>query len=229
MQAIILAAGKGTRMGKLCENTPKPMLKVAGKNLIEHKIDALPREVDEIILVIGYFGDQIKSFFGDSYKGRKIKYVEMALDKLNGTASALFSAKDILKGKFISMMGDDLYSTDDIKNALQYENAILAIKIREKTAGGKITLDKNGNLSAIVDDREGKLEGGLIDTGLYVLSEEIFKYQPVQLPNSKEFGLPQTILAMSKTAAVKIVEATFWLKITEPSDLDVAEKALGRK
>lgn len=226
MQAIMLAAGKGTRMGKLCENTPKPMLKVAGKNLIEHKIDALPSEVDEIILVVGYFGDQIKNFFGDSYKGRKIKYVE---DTLEGTGKALFNAMRLLKGKFISMMGDDLYSTNDIKNALKFENAILAIRMKEKTAGGKITLDKKGNLAAIVDDREGKLEGGLIDTGLYVLSDEIFKQQPVQLPNSKEFGLPQTILAMSKTAEVKIVEATFWLKITEPSDLDVAEKVIREK
>ncbi len=226
MQAIILAAGKGVRMGKLCENTPKPMLTVAGKNLIQHKIDILPSEVNEIILVVGYLGDQIKKFFGEQYNGRKIKYVEMQLDQLNGTAAALFMAKDLLNGKFISMMGDDLYDEGDIKNALKHQNAILVREVKEKSPGGKITLDKKDHLVSIIDDREGNVEGGLVDTGLYVLSTDIFKYKPVQLPNSKEFGLPQTILAMSKDIDVKVIKADFWLKITTPEDLEIAESQM---
>ena len=223
MQAIILAAGKGVRMGKICETTPKPMLKILGKNLIQHKIDILPSEINEVILVIGYLGDQIKNFFGVEYNGRKIKYVEQ-LDQLNGTAAALFAAKDLLKDNFISMMGDDLYGQQDIKNALNYKNVILAKEVKEKSPGGKITLDENDHLMTILDDREGKVEGGLIDTGLYVLSTDIFKYKPVQLPNSKEFGLPQTILAMSKDVEVKVVRANTWQKITIPEDLAIAEK-----
>ena len=59
MQAVILAAGRGVRMGKLTENTPKPMLSLFGKPMLEWKLEMLPRVIDEVIFVIGYYGSQI--------------------------------------------------------------------------------------------------------------------------------------------------------------------------
>jgi bifunctional UDP-N-acetylglucosamine pyrophosphorylase/glucosamine-1-phosphate N-acetyltransferase len=223
MQTVILAAGRGTRMGDISKIVPKPMLKVNGKTLIEHKIDILPKEVDEIILVVGYLGEQIRNCFGTEFQGKKITYVE---DTLEGTGKALFNAKDLLNDRFISMMGDDLYDRKDLEEALKYENAMLVREVEGKSGGGKITLNEKGNLDSIIDDREGKIEGSLIDTGLYVLTKDIFTYEPVQLPNSKEFGLPQTILSMSKDKEIKVVKAHFWLKITDPNDLLIAEKTL---
>lgn len=73
MKIVILAAGKGARMNDLTNMTPKPLLKYEGKNLLEHKLDALPENITEIIFVIGYLGDQIKEYFKDSYKGTPIK------------------------------------------------------------------------------------------------------------------------------------------------------------
>ena len=70
IQAVILAAGKGTRMLPLTVNAPKPMQEVLGKNLLELKIEALPDEVDEVIMVIGYLGNMIRDFFGDEYGGK---------------------------------------------------------------------------------------------------------------------------------------------------------------
>ena len=55
MKAIILAAGRGTRMGNLTEEIPKPMLLYKGKNLIEYKIDILPEEINEVLIVVGYW------------------------------------------------------------------------------------------------------------------------------------------------------------------------------
>ena len=75
MQAIILAAGRGTRMGELTKETPKPMLKIKNKPILEYKLNALPEEITEVIFVIGYLGDAIKNYFGDFYNGRKIRYV----------------------------------------------------------------------------------------------------------------------------------------------------------
>ncbi len=65
MQAVILAAGEGKRMRPLTLTTPKPLLHVADKQLLEHIIGALPDEIGEILLVIGYRGDLIQQHFGD--------------------------------------------------------------------------------------------------------------------------------------------------------------------
>src|SRR3990167_2487489 len=98
MQAIILAAGRGKRMNHLTDDLPKPLLRVGGKNLIEHKLDMLPAEIDEVVIVVGYFRGKIKDYFGNSYGGRKIKYIEQG--ELLGTGFALFLAKPFLKDRF---------------------------------------------------------------------------------------------------------------------------------
>ena len=113
MQAIILAAGKGTRMGMLTKNIPKPMLKVAGKTLLEHKFDILPESIDEIIMVIGYLGEVIRDTYGNEYKGKKITYVLQ--DKMHGTGGAVWLCRDLIADKFLVLNGDDMYAKEDLE------------------------------------------------------------------------------------------------------------------
>ncbi|KKQ79283.1 MAG: hypothetical protein UT03_C0063G0001, partial [Candidatus Moranbacteria bacterium GW2011_GWD2_38_7] len=65
MQIVILAAGRGTRMKDLTDNVPKPMLQINGKPILAYKLEALPEEIDEVIFVVGYFGNQIQQYFGE--------------------------------------------------------------------------------------------------------------------------------------------------------------------
>src|SRR3990167_6634769 len=115
MQAVILAAGRGTRMRELTESTPKALLEVAGRPLLEYAFDALPEAVDEVILVVEYLGGSIHDRFGPDYFGKRLLYVEM--EELHGTAAALWMAKDILSAgggsasggqdRFLILPGDD--------------------------------------------------------------------------------------------------------------------------
>ena len=107
MQALILAAGRGTRMQDLTNEVPKPMLTVHGKTLLARKLEVLPPQIDEVIFIVGYQGDLIREAFGSEYNGRRISYVEQ--ETLNGTMGAVTLAKPYITGKFIVMMGDDLY------------------------------------------------------------------------------------------------------------------------
>ena len=118
MKAVILAAGKGTRMGELSNETPKPMLKVLGKTLLEHKLDSLPSSMDEVILVVGHLKNKITDTLGENYQGRKITYVVQ--DELLGTAHSVFLCKENLinEEKFLVMMGDDIYSKEDMQECL---------------------------------------------------------------------------------------------------------------
>jgi bifunctional UDP-N-acetylglucosamine pyrophosphorylase/glucosamine-1-phosphate N-acetyltransferase len=206
------------------------MLKVGSKNLLELKLDILPEYVDEVIFIVGYFNEKIKAFFGDEYRGMKIRYVVQA-NPTGGTADALWSAKDLLKEKFIVMMGDDLYSKKDIDACLKYEWAHLLDKVKGKRSGGKTILDEDNTILDIVEGRHDDAEWW-VGTNMFVLDTRVFTQTPVpKAAGSSEVGLPQTVLAASRAQHIPLhaVEATFWFQITEPEDLEAAEKALTQK
>lgn len=216
MQAIILAAGEGTRMRPLTYHVPKPMARAGGKNLLEHNIEKLPKEVDEIILVIGYLGEQIVNHFGDECGGRKIIYVRQK--KLLGTAHAISLCKRYIRGRFIVLMGDDMYGKKDIKECLKHDWAWLVQKVRGKFVGGRIIYDKDGNVTEV---KEGKhnVTSGFVGTNLFVLGTEYFNYKMVPIKDGAEFGLPQTVALAAVDFPVKMIEATGWQQITDMEDL----------
>ncbi|MSR78567.1 MAG: hypothetical protein EXS59_00250 [Candidatus Taylorbacteria bacterium] len=225
MQVVILAAGRGKRMKALTENLPKPLLTILGNNLIEHKIDILPREIGEVIIVTGYLGEKIKKHFGDNFKGRKISYVEQT--DLLGTMMALKQAEMLLEGRFMVMMGDDIYSKEDVASCLKHDWAVLVKKMEEKGRGARVAVDDKNHITDIVEGAE--LEPGMLNNaGLYVIDTDIFKYPLVQIP-SGEFGLPQTLAKAAKDFEISIVESKSWHQITSPEDLEKVEKALEEK
>lgn len=223
MQAVILAAGKGVRMQPLTYDIPKPMVRVGGKPLLQYKLDVLPDEVSEVIIVIGYLGEHIKNHFGDSYQGKKLTYVTQEV--LDGTGRALWRAKALLDRKFIVMMGDDIYAAGDIARCLECDWAILARHVSGMRKGGRIMLDESGHVTDIV---EGEHQGDnlYMNAAVYVLQPAIFNYALVKLAGKEEWGLPQTIVAAAADVDVKMVEATFWEQLTSPEDVGRVEALL---
>lgn len=220
MKAVIFAAGKGTRMGDLSNTTPKPMLKVSDKTLIEHKIDRMPSEIDEVILVIGHLKEKVKEYFGDAYKGRKITYVEQP--EALGTAHSLFMCKPLLENeeRFLVMNGDDIYMAKDMAEAIRHDHSILISPTDSVAGKAKVFFDENDNIIEIREKMQTE-EPGHINTGLYSLTPKIFDYPMVTLPNG-EFGLPQTMMTMRGDVPIKALKADSWIQITAPEDLEKA-------
>lgn len=223
-KVVILAAGKGTRMGDLSVDTPKPMLKVLGKTLLEHKLDMLPLSISEVIIVVGHLKNQVTDFIGDTYQGKKISYVVQ--EELNGTAGALFLCKDLLKGneRFLVMMGDDIYSKEDAEECLKYDWSILIREIESLKNKSKVFFDDKGHIQNILEKYQED-EKGFVCAGMYTMTPKIFDYEKVAIPGG-EFGLPQTILSAKNDFNIKAVQARFWLQITAPEDLKLAETFL---
>lgn len=214
-------------MRPLTETVPKSLLKVAGKPLLDYTFDALPREIDEVIVVIGYLGEQIKNYLGDSFGGKTVRYIVQ--NKLEGTAKALWEAKPFLHERFLVIMADDIYSKIDTKKCLAHEQAMLVKRSEREEPGGKVTLNKKGELTSVEEGKSFPI-GTLVGTNVFVLKPEFFNYEPVKLTDRKnEWGLPQTVALMARDFPVEIVEATRWIKITTPEDLKSAEKALSSK
>ncbi|MFA7209533.1 MAG: nucleotidyltransferase family protein [Parcubacteria group bacterium] len=222
MQVVILAAGRGKRMEDLTNGIPKPMLKIKGKPILEHKINALPREIKEIVFVVGYYGEYIMNHFKRYFNGRKVTYVFQT--DLNGTGGALFLARSVLKDRFLVMMGDDLYHKKDIKALIKHNLAVLGREVEDVSKFGIIKTNQKGHMVEIVE-KPKRSKDKLANTGVYVISKEIFNYDLVPIGGG-EFGLPQTLAKMAKDYAVKVEKATIWHAIGNPDDLAEAEKVI---
>lgn len=229
MQAVILAAGRGTRMRELTESAPKALLEVDGRPLLGYTLDALPDCVDEIIIVVGYLGGMIHDRFGGEYFGKRILYAEQGPQ--HGTAGALWSAKDILKDRFLVMMGDDIYGRDDVARIARAKD--WAMGIQKTTAveeGGLVVLDAKNRITKIVEGRH-RGKPGFLSTNIFLLDTRIFSCPLVpKAPESREFGLPQTVLAAADQLKIPLeaIPATSWIQISSPEDLKKAEELLAR-
>ena len=93
-KAVLLAAGRGSRLGALTEELPKPLLTVAGRPIIVHILDGLRRAgIEEITVVTGYLGDVLERELGNGEaSGLLLRYVRQT--ELDGTARALALARD---------------------------------------------------------------------------------------------------------------------------------------
>lgn len=222
MQAIILAAGKGTRMRPLTYDIPKPMILIQRKPVLEHTLSFLPEEIDEVIFVINYLGKHIKKYFGKEWQGRKIKYVFQA--ELNGTGGALHTCKKLVRGKFLVLMGDDLYFKKDLKKMMKENLAILAQEVEDPSRFGVLKTDEDGKLIEIVE--KPKMEGaGLVSTNAFILDKNFFNYDLVQITDT-EFGLPQTVALMAKDHPVKVMKTNHWMAVGCPEDVEKANKEI---
>lgn len=222
MQAVILAAGRGKRMGKLTSATTKPMLKLKGRPILEYKINALPKKIKEIVFVVGYHSMHIISHFKNYYGGRKMTYVFQ--DNLNGTGGALHLAKSVLHDKFLVIMGDDLYHKKDLNTLIKHDLAILGCEVEDASRFGVIKMDRKNNMADVIE-KPKNVKRGLVNAGAYVLSKKFFDYDLVPVGKG-EFGLPQTMAKMAKEHKVKIEKARLWHPIGRMEDLEKAEEVL---
>jgi len=223
-QAVILAAGKGTRMQFLTKTTPKPMLLVNKKPLLAHTIEKLPKQISEVILVIGYLGEQIKDYFKDEYCGKKIKYVVQK--KLLGTGHALYICKKLLIDRYLVIMGDDFYTKKDIKKCIKYERAILVKEIDSEYLKGDVfgamQTDKDGFFTGIKLEKLNPGNIGFFNTALYVLDKHFFEFKLVKIKGGTEYGLPHSVVNMYPKYPVKLIKTKNWLPVGNIEELKKA-------
>lgn len=176
MRAVIFAAGEGKRLRPLTLKTPKPLLKIGGKTFLERIMGALPFFVNEIIIVVGYKGGQIKKFFGKKYKKRKIFYVVQK--KLNGTGQALLLTKKYFskKERFLILNSDELITKKEIDDCFSHEFSWLARRIKNLAHTASGVISKGVKIIKVIEKSKNK-NSDIVLAGMIIVSSDIFKFK----------------------------------------------------
>lgn len=223
MQCVILVAGKGTRMRPLTSNCPKPLLHVCGKPILEHIVDSLPEEIDELVLIVGYLKEQIQALCGSEYLGRMVVYCEQE-NFAGGTGDALLRARDVLHGKFLFMYGDDIHGSEALRKAVTCEHAILGTHSDTPERYGVLVPNAEGALKEILEKPKNP-PSNLINIGGFVITESIFDYA-VPVSDSGELYVTDMLTAYAQDNPVQILEQKVWIPIGYPEDIEKAERIL---
>lgn len=170
MQAVLLTAGKGTRMAKYYEG-PKQLLPVMGKPVIEHLLDQLPAEVDELILVVGGPHEQrIRDHFkSQEWQGRPIRFV-VQKEQL-GLAHAFGQAKNFITGRWLGILPDDIYGVGSIQKIINEELALLAYPVANPENFGVLVVNEDGYLIRAVE-KPKEFVSNLVWTGIMVMDKD---------------------------------------------------------
>lgn len=181
MQAIILAAGMGKRLGEYTHDNTKCMLEVNGVKLIDRALSCL-REVNvsRVILVIGYKGKNVKDYLGHNYKGTPLVYVDNPVyDKTNNIYS-LYLAKDyLLEEDTILLESDLIYEPAVVKKLFSddFPNIALVDRYESWMDGTVVTIDEDKHITRFIDKNRFKFE----EIKSYYKTVNIYKF-------SKEFS-----------------------------------------
>lgn len=224
MKALILAAGEGRRMQPLTLKVPKPLLEINGRPILDYIFDSFPSDITEVVIVVKYLGDMIKTKLGSKYRGRKI-YFAKGSDK--GNAYSFLSAKPFIKKKerFLFVYSDEIPDPRDIKNCMKKELSVLVFESRNTKAHGIVTLKENGSVLEVIE-KPDKSKSNLAIDGAMVLNDKIFKYKPI--PNSEgECYFTSLLNQFCRDYNVWPVKALDFIgDITTPQDIERVSKRL---
>jgi len=217
MQVVIVAGGLGTRLKPITEAIPKPMIEFNGKPFLWYLINSLKNSgFKDIVLCIGYKHEVIEDYFGDNYKGMKIRYsVE---DKPLGTGGAIKHAAKFLDNNFLLIWGDS-YFTINYWDVIEKFNKLRTIglmavydNVKEKVGPNNIfyegdfvrgyykrdkhDIDLNKHFNSSIIE---KLNG--VDAGISVYSRKILDFFPNEEIFPFEFEIYPQLIKINQLAA----------------------------
>ena len=227
-KAVLLAAGRGTRMRELTEELPKPMIPVRGKPILQHIVEGMrDAGVTDFLIVVGYRADVVQAFFGDGSKfGVSIQYTTQVVQ--DGTGRVVELARDFAgTDSFVLSYGDILIEPENYKRlvSLADDEALVSVKHNpgEVAKGGAVFM----NDAWIMTDLREKPQPGeptspWYNAGVYAFRPSIFHFT-ARLEKSPrgEYELTDAIRALAlQSQRVRVVELSgAWADVRDPEVL----------
>jgi bifunctional UDP-N-acetylglucosamine pyrophosphorylase/glucosamine-1-phosphate N-acetyltransferase len=210
MDAIIFAAGLGTRLRPHTLQTPKPLLPIQGRPILDWTLGALPKSVDRVLVVVNYLGEQIEAYLRQQTRFAQWEVVRQ--EQPRGTGDALRSCQKHLRSeRFLALNGDDLFGAADLAKLANCSVGVLCHPVDEPRKFGIAFRKPDGTLDKLVEkpDLDGRQ---LANTGAYAFPRTVFKI-PLTLSPRNEYEVTQYVSTLAKEQTVQVVEASFWLPI----------------
>ena len=234
MNAVVLAAGKGTRLQPLTDDRPKGMVEVAGKPLLTHCFDRLvDLGADELIVVVGYMKEVIIDHYGDTFGGVPITYTHQR--EQNGLAHALLTAEEHVDGDFMLMLGDNVFEANlvDVVRRQREDRADAAFLVEEVPSDeasryGVCDTNKFGEITEVVEKPDDP-PSNLVLTGFYTFTPAIFHACHLVQPSDRgEYELSDAIdLLIQSGRTIDAIALDGWrVDVGYPDDRDEAERRL---
>jgi bifunctional UDP-N-acetylglucosamine pyrophosphorylase/glucosamine-1-phosphate N-acetyltransferase len=230
MKAIVLAAGKGVRLQPITATRPKHLIKLGGKPILEHCLNALKASgINEALIVIHYMGEKIRNYFGNGKDlGLKIEYAEQ--DAVKGTGHAISITEPYVKGEFLVVYGDLLFTNEAVKSVITLHRkekpamSMAVVPVKETEDYGIVELEKNNRVRRIVEKpRQGEAPSNLANAGIYVFTEVIFeKIKKTAASSRGEWEITDaisTLLRDEEPVLATQISADDWMDIGRPWDL----------
>ncbi|MDD3793409.1 MAG: sugar phosphate nucleotidyltransferase [Candidatus Gracilibacteria bacterium] len=203
MKAIILAAGEGSRLRPLTNTTPKPMIKIMGKPILEHNLESIYKYVKEIIIVVKYKAEIIENYFGNNFKGVPMIYHLQNDEK--GTGAAIKGIESDFD--LIVLNGDSIFNKNDLKTILEYKGyGALVKQVINPEIYGVFKVDDDNNIREIVEKPENYI-GNLANLGVYKFNSNILEIvKNIPLSKRGEYEITDAINVYINKYPLKAIE-----------------------
>jgi dTDP-glucose pyrophosphorylase len=243
-KAVVLAAGRGTRMRELTADLPKPMIEVRGKPVLQHIIEGLRNAgIRESLIVVGYHADAVRNFFGDGSRySISIQYATQTMQ--DGTGRVVDLSRDFVAGcPFILSYGDILVDPANYKRVVDLPEDVEAIitvtRGEDVSKGGAVFVNDRMELLDIREKSQpGEVQGwsGLsqhavpfYNAGLYAFRPSIFEFTAKLKPSPRgEYELTDAIRDLAQSGKkVQALELTGeWADVRDPEILAKLNQSL---
>ena len=234
MQAVVLAAGEGTRLRPLTEDKSKGMVEIDDTPLLTHCFDQLIElGADELVVVVGYMKEVIIDHYGDEYEAVPITYTHQREQK--GLAHALLTVEDHVDDEFMLLLGDNVFEANlaDVVRRQREDRAdaaFLAEEVPWEEASRYGVCDTNdyGEITDVVEKPEDP-PSNLVMTGFYTFTPAIFHACHLVQPSDRgEYELSDAIdLLIQSGRTIDAIGLEGWrIDVGYPEDREEAERRL---
>ncbi|MCS4541326.1 MAG: sugar phosphate nucleotidyltransferase [Euryarchaeota archaeon] len=239
MKAVILAAGKGTRMQPLTNTRAKLMLPIANKPVIEHVIRAvINADLRDIFLVVGYRKEQIIEYLKNRKLPAQISFIEQ--EQQLGTAHAVSIVKNKVKDEpFVVINGDILVKPSIIIQAVKTHQekkasaTLTLVEVEDPSSYGVVKIEQDGEIKKIVEKpKASEAPSNFANAGLYVFSSDIFDAIEKTTKSTRgELEITASIqnLINWKKRVYGLFSKDYWMEISKPWDLLRANQVVLKK